>query len=65
MADERTRNLERASLQGDVRAEAKLLLERVRAGTLRRVQVCLAARWGHGASQRVERPKPWPKEHEL
>lgn len=50
MPDERTRNLERAAAQGDVDAEAKLLLERVRAGDLFEERLKLAAYLGHEAA---------------
>lgn len=46
MADRRLRDQERAAAQGDPQAEARLIIERVRAGALPREQVVLAARLG-------------------
>ena len=47
MTDERQRELERQASSGDVQAEVKLLLERVRAGELTEDQLRLAAFLGH------------------
>lgn len=47
MADERQRELERKASAGDVEAEAKLLLERVRSGDLTEERLKLAAYLGH------------------
>ena len=50
MADERQRELQRQVSAGDVEAETKLLLERVRAGELTQAHVELAATLGHAAA---------------
>ena len=51
MADERHRELERRASAGDVEAEAKLLLERVRSGDLTEGRLRLAASLQHPASK--------------
>lgn len=62
MTDRRLRELERRWQEtGNVQDEAAYLVERVRAGDLRRERLELAARWGHaGARQAVESGDPWP-----
>ena len=50
MADEELRRLERLAGAGDLEAEARLLLERLRIGDVSREGVELAAYLGHGAA---------------
>lgn len=66
MADERQRELERKALAGDVEAEAKLLLERVRSGELTEERLKLAAYCGHGpAEHALTSEAPADSEHWL
>tara|TARA_R110002072_G_scaffold150883_1_gene299545 strand:- start:1121 stop:1879 length:759 start_codon:yes stop_codon:yes gene_type:complete len=51
MADEQSRNLQRAAAQGDVEAGAKLLLNRVRSGDLSELRLQLGARLGHAGAR--------------
>ena len=51
MGDTRLRSLERAAAAGDVEAQARQLAERVRAGTLTRERLELAAYAGHVAAR--------------
>ncbi len=53
MADVRRRRCERAARLGDLDAEGRLLLERVRAGELERERLELAAHLGHRPARRA------------
>lgn len=60
MADERLRRTAREAAAGDPRAEARHLLERVRAGTLDPEKLRVAAFLGHAAAREADPDAPSP-----
>ena len=60
MSDARTRELERLAAEGDLAAEAELLVARMRAGTIARERIELLAYCGHPVAEQMAEVQPAP-----